>query len=373
LLLALGDALWGAGDLSRMRQTYQRAADVARGMAAQEGAPRLARAALGFGGRQQRAHLVFDVEVVRLLEEARDALGESDSPLRARILARLAYALYTRPGSHARRAQLSREAVDMARRIGDPGTLRRVLNDTRWALWGPDTIDERLSIAAELVRLADEVGDMEMALGEHAWRMVDLLELGDIAAFDAELDSYTRIARELRRPWFESYIGRFGALRALLQGRFADAERLSEGAAAAMERSPQEDATLIQGTQLLATGPLLDATARAALKTRLQELREELAEAEDANDLGRAERHREEIDQLAEHLAAATGLGGRDRGAGAQANRARVAVAKAIRVSLARIAEQSSDLAQHLDRAIKTGMFCCYVPDPLRPVAWELD
>jgi hypothetical protein len=121
------------------------------------------------------------------------------------------------------------------------------------------------------------------------------------------------------------------------------------------------------------TGPLLDATARAALKTRLQELREELAEAEDANDLGRAERHREEIDQLAEHLAAATGLGGRDRGAGAQANRARVAVAKAIRVSLARIAEQSSDLAQHLDRAIKTGMFCCYVPDPLRPVAWELD
>src|SRR6185295_892445 len=81
LLLSLGDALWAASDLPRMRESFQRAAEVARGLAEDRRAPLLARAALGVGGRQQRAHLVFDAEVVHLLEEAREALGDEDSPL----------------------------------------------------------------------------------------------------------------------------------------------------------------------------------------------------------------------------------------------------------------------------------------------------
>jgi hypothetical protein len=117
-------------------------------------------------------------------------------------------------------------------------------------------------------------------------------------------------------------------------------------------------------------GPVLDDTARAEVKARLRELDEELAEAEEANDLGRIERYRAEIERLADYLTAASGLGGRDRGAATQANRARIAVAKAIRIALARIAAQSPDLARHLERTIDTGTFCSYVPDPRQPIDW---
>jgi hypothetical protein len=53
-------------------------------------------------------------------------------------------------------------------------------------------------------------------------------------------------------------------------------------------------------------------------------------------------------------------------------NRARVAVAKAIRTALGRIDAQSGDVARHLDLAIKTGICCSYTPDRLRPVRWDL-
>lgn len=254
LLLARGDALWGSGELPHAKEVFRLAAEGARSLAASDrktAASIAARAALGFGGRQQRAHAVFDEQVVRLLEDALEALGEDDDPLRARVLARLAYALYLQPDSFDRRVQLCREAEAVARRCGDPVTLRWVLNDWRWALWGPDTIDERLRIADELVQLAERANDREMILGEHAWRLVDFLELGDIAAVDAELETYTRIAAELQRPWFQWYVNRFTAMRHLIEGRFDEAERLSEQALNSPKRSQQQDAVLIYGTQLL--------------------------------------------------------------------------------------------------------------------------
>lgn len=255
LLLSLGDAWWGVGDLTRMRECCQAAADNARALAGTIGRPIaasiVARAALGFGGRQARAHVVFDESVVRLLEQALEMLGDEDSPLRARTLGRLAYALYLQPGSWERRDQLSREAAAMARRCGDAATLRLVLNDRRWAVWMPDTIEERLRIGDELVHLAEATGDREMALHEHAWRIVDLLERGDIVGVDTEFDKYTRIASELQGPWYQWYQGRFRAMRALLEGRFTDGEREAKEALNSPKRSPQMDAVLSYGTQLL--------------------------------------------------------------------------------------------------------------------------
>lgn len=251
LQLALGDALWGVRDLAAMRTTYAQAAETARTLPRDEAAPFLATAALGYGGRQQRAHVVYEQAVVDLLEEALRLLPAEDGRLRARVTARLAYALYSQPDSYARRVELCRSAVSMARRMGDPLTLRWVLNDWRWALWGPDTIDERLQIAAELVELAERSGDREMLMNEHAWRLVDLLELGDMAAVEAELDIYKRLAYQLRLPWYQEYVARFGAMRAILQGQFAEGERLSNEAMGLAQRVHHEDSVLLYGSQLL--------------------------------------------------------------------------------------------------------------------------
>src|SRR5262245_35675326 len=114
--------------------------------------------------------------------------------------------------------------------------------------------------------------------------------------------------------------------------------------------------------------PMLDGPAKAAYQQRLTELRDELDEAERFNDRGRAERAREEVDAITEQLAAAVGLGGRDREAASPSERARSTVAKAVKAALKRISDHHAVLGRHLQTSIKTGTFCSYAPDePLAP------
>jgi len=118
--------------------------------------------------------------------------------------------------------------------------------------------------------------------------------------------------------------------------------------------------------------PLLDAQAKAAYKRRLDELRDELAEAQANSDIGRAAKARDEIEVIGEQLAAAAGLGGRDRPGGADAERARLAVTKGIKAALQKIRASDSTLGRHFANSVKTGYFCSYAPDPQRPVTWTL-
>ena len=117
-------------------------------------------------------------------------------------------------------------------------------------------------------------------------------------------------------------------------------------------------------------GSVLDPQAKAAYRQRLADLREELEEAEAFADPERAARAREEIDFLVQELAAGVGLGGRDRKAASASERARVGVTRAVRTAIARIGEGHPALGQHLDRTVRTGVYCSYVPDPRLPVTW---
>jgi pimeloyl-ACP methyl ester carboxylesterase len=118
------------------------------------------------------------------------------------------------------------------------------------------------------------------------------------------------------------------------------------------------------------TGPALDAQAKAAYRRRLDDLRAELAEAEAWNDEGRAEAARGEIEVITRQLAAAVGLGGRDRPAGAAGERARVTVTKRIKDAIDRVGRAHPALGEHLARTVRTGAVCAYLPDV--PVRWSL-
>jgi tetratricopeptide (TPR) repeat protein len=150
-----------------------------------------------------------------------------------------------------------------------------------------------------------------------------------------------------------------------------DLAAAGQGAGAGGPRtSPARDDDL-RPARLSDTGPVLDEQAKTAYRERLRELEEELAEATSWADQVRAARARQEMQFLADELAAAVGLGGRDRRAGSPAERARVNITRAIKAAMARIRAHSPALADHLDATIHTGTFCSYAPDPRAPITWR--
>jgi non-specific serine/threonine protein kinase len=137
--------------------------------------------------------------------------------------------------------------------------------------------------------------------------------------------------------------------------RFAPAELGSEGLAVA---------------DLGDAGAVLDAKAKAEYRRRLDDLREELAEAERFNDPGRTAVAREEIEFITSQLTAAVGLGGRDRKAASSGERARLTVTKRIKDTLGKIRDANPALGQHLAVHVKTGYLCVYMPAP-GLIPWE--
>jgi len=119
-------------------------------------------------------------------------------------------------------------------------------------------------------------------------------------------------------------------------------------------------------------GELLDGQAKSAYRLRIKDLTEELKEAKRAGNEKRGLKVEKEIEALSTELARAVGLGGRDRRAASNAERARVNVTRTIRIAIGRIKEHHSGLAKYLDKTIRTGTFCSYQPDPERHIFWNL-
>lgn len=222
LLLALGDSQAREGNLAGAKETFLRAASLARNRNMPE---RLAAAALGYGGRFVWGRGGGDRHLVPLLQEALISLPEGDTLVRARLMARLAGALRDHR-SPDQQDRLSREAVEMARRMGDPATLSYALDGRFAATSWPDNAEERLAIATEILQLAREADDGERIAQGLDWRVIALMELGDIPAADAELEAMSDLVEELRQPAQRWVLLHSRAMRALFDGRFDEAARL---------------------------------------------------------------------------------------------------------------------------------------------------
>jgi hypothetical protein len=150
--------------------------------------------------------------------------------------------------------------------------------------------------------------------------------------------------------------------------------RIGGGGEEASERASAEDlarSDTVAG-DLGHAGETLDAQAKAAYQRRLTELEDELEEARELGNEARAEKAEDEIEALGRELKGAIGLAGRDRRAASSTERARIAVTKAIRLSLSKIAENDASLGKLLSTTIKTGTVCAYVPDDRFPITWRL-
>ncbi len=146
------------------------------------------------------------------------------------------------------------------------------------------------------------------------------------------------------------------------------------GYIAELLRHPGHDlyAAELAGAPAAGEQNLLDEQAKAAYHARVEQLRDDLDQAERFGDPERAARSQAELDALTTALSRAVGLRGHDRRLAGPAERARSSVTKAIRTSIRRIERHDSALGAHLDGAIRTGTFCRYVPDQRHPIRWEL-
>jgi pentatricopeptide repeat protein len=169
--------------------------------------------------------------------------------LRVQLLARLAAALRHGP-SRERRERISEEAIQIARRIGDPATLAYALAAAECALHAPHNAQMRLAKGEEIVSLVAGTRDRERLFDGHEHSFWAAWELGDPDRRAVELASMTRVAEELRQPAQLWMLATAQATLALSQGRFAEAPELIERAAATGERVLEWHAVAARKMQL---------------------------------------------------------------------------------------------------------------------------
>jgi tetratricopeptide (TPR) repeat protein len=243
--VGLGEVLWQRGERRAARDQYTAAIQAARELG---DAALLARAAIGVAGRNDLPMGLPDASV-NVLEEALEALPRDDSRVRVRVLANLVRVKYF--GEEREQVQRwAEEAVARAERIGHPGTLFAALEAMHYALLVPEGLEQRLRISARLPGLARRSGSIRFEALAHLWRVVDLLELPDVAGADAEIASFERLAREMQQPFYRWLASGFRATRAQMEGRLSEAEQLMTEALRSGGEADSPNALTFFGTQL---------------------------------------------------------------------------------------------------------------------------
>ncbi len=266
LLLALGEAQWRTAAFPAWKETFLQAARAG-------GTPeQRAQAALGYAevaGIGEQAMTAID-----LLEEALTALGDADSPVRARTLGLLAEVLLWSGQPEARGLALTAEALAMARRLGDPHTLAFTLNERLWALSGAEFLVEREAAAVELIAVAAQIGNVDLRFKGHRWHAGNLLQRGEMRAVDQEVSVLVGLAEQFCQPHYRAQAFGLQCIQALRDGRIEDYERYAAELAAlrAHTHSPwsQLSAALHAFAQYRLCGQLAD--TEAALREAVQAL-----------------------------------------------------------------------------------------------------
>jgi class 3 adenylate cyclase/tetratricopeptide (TPR) repeat protein len=243
LLVDLGSAQGQAG-ISESRETLLKAARAARDLGDTE---RLVAAALANSRTYFSTLGQVDADKVEVLEAALDALPETDSPERARLLATLCSELLY-GSSLEQRLALAEEATAMALRLGDDATLLQVRIRCQVATDAPSRLTTLLVEMAESVALAERLDD-PVSRFHAANSGCFAFRAGQFESSDEYLAMAHSLAARLQQPVLVWQATFRSAARALSLGDVAQAEEL---ASAALEvGSGQPDAFEFYGIQLM--------------------------------------------------------------------------------------------------------------------------
>ncbi|HUC05089.1 MAG TPA: AAA family ATPase, partial [Acidimicrobiales bacterium] len=246
--LGLGEAQRQLGS-QQFRETLLEAATLAQRLGATD---LLVRAALANSRGFSSIAGVVDTERVAVLEAAAATVAGAGSASEARVLGLLASEL-TYGDDFPRRRALAEQAVQIARGVGDPATLVRVICDAAQALQVPEMMETRLALSAEAFELARDLGDPVLLFwsaifkSSYFMQRADLGAEGDEAAVVAD-----EVAQRLGQPAL-IWVSTFGlASRALQTGDLERAEELSNRALGIAQEMGEADGVVVYGAQLMA-------------------------------------------------------------------------------------------------------------------------
>lgn len=221
LNLLIGEAQHHVGRFAESMETYRQTAETAARLKSPEA---LARAALGYDEPRWRCNLLATT-AIELLNQALDLLDAGDSVLRVCLIAHLARASLG-SASLDDLTEMLDGAIAMARRIEDPRALIDSLR-TRLSLdRDPTRIGDRVSLIGEILDTAYSIDDQYLQFELLAFRIYDLVALGDRDGWERDLEALRQIDVDIAEPFYEYNYQTMIAAPAIQEGRFEDAESL---------------------------------------------------------------------------------------------------------------------------------------------------
>ncbi len=225
LSLDLAEVLGRLGDFDQALVRYHEAAELARG--SQDHLLRArAEACIGLSVINP---IIPDPWRVHRLEEALAALPPEELHLRAALLGRLAAVGRADADAVGRVRVWADEALDAARRTGDPVLIVQAVLDRYMAPLDRATRALRITMADEVVGLAERAGRGDLALQGHQWRYCHHLNRGEVVAASYSLERAELLAALLPSPaWRQRTLVRRTTLLALAGGRSAVTASMAE-------------------------------------------------------------------------------------------------------------------------------------------------
>jgi hypothetical protein len=251
LLIGLGAASLDSGASSEATERMGQAVAIALRLceSGDARAPDLLARAVLEHFRGLAVHGKYDKALVDLLTESHARVGRK-SPFRVQLTARLAIAHYW-SDKYEKCERLSGEAVRLARRVGDDDALCHALHARHYVMLGRTALTEQLTVADELIRLAERRRNVELALAGRLWRIIDRVGLDQLAEARADFMEYRDRAEALRIPVFCANALVLSATFATLEGRLAEGETLAMSAFETGRRANSGNAEHYLGIQLM--------------------------------------------------------------------------------------------------------------------------
>jgi DNA-binding SARP family transcriptional activator/DNA-binding CsgD family transcriptional regulator len=138
----------------------------------------------------------IDPRLITLLERQLDRIGDSDPARRVRILAALTTELYF-DDTAQRGLRYASEALDIARRLGQPDELGIAVSAFLWAAELTDNWPELRAVLGEMLRdrRPDLTPQVQAILV--GYQLMDRIRLGELGQFDTEFEQAWRLATDV--------------------------------------------------------------------------------------------------------------------------------------------------------------------------------